>query len=44
MAAKNKKLQEFFDKHDTILNEREAELQAQIIKIRNDKDEEERKL
>jgi len=28
MASKNKKLQEFFDKHDTILNEREAELQA----------------
>ena len=44
MAVKTKKLQEFFDKHDTILNEREAELQGQIIKIRNEKDEEERKL
>lgn len=44
MAGKNKKLQEFFDKHDTILNEREAELQAQIIKIRNEKDDLERNL
>lgn len=41
MTAKNKKLQEFYDKHSTILAEREAELTAEIIQIKKDKEESE---
>jgi len=44
MATKNKKLQEFYDKHSTILAERESELTAQILKIKNEKEESERTL
>lgn len=44
MTNKNKKLQEFYDKHSTILAEREAELTAQILKIKAEKEEAERVL
>lgn len=44
MTTKNKKLQEFYDKHSTILAEKEAELTSQIIKIKNEKEESERVL
>ena len=40
--AENKKLQDFYDKHDAILQEEKTGSLSQIIKLNNEKDELER--
>lgn len=39
MVTKNKKLQEFFDKHDKILQEQQTSSQTEIISLRKEKDD-----